>query len=618
MGRRFVLSSRLVVVFSRLLGHLLTLDRIELGLADAEHFRSDFDAFVFVDEGDAFFQSHAAVRRELNHVVRTCSTHVREVLALRDVHGDIDVAVVFAHDHARINFGTRTNDEVATVFELGESVACGFARFLSDEHSVDTCRDFALVRLVFLEEGLRHGITLGEGEELRTDTDEATGRDDEFQLHSVIVVGRHVDHFALALLDFLDAGAAEFARNFDLEVFDRFKELAVFVVLENHLRRTDGEFIKFTAHVFNENREVQNTTARDLERRCAFCLFDEEGGVCHVGAFQTFLELVTRHELSTILASERGGIHSEEHGDCRRVDVDTRQVLRIACSAERITNVEVVKACDEDDFARTGFFDRLRGEAFVAEDLLRADGLDGAIRECLGVSLVWLEHALLYASHSQTAEEAGVFERCNLEERFAVRVALRSRDAFNDLVHQDAEVAIRVFKFGAANALTATTEHLVEVELFFRCIEFAEQVKDLVQGEERVAAVAVDLVHDDDRGKTELQSLLRHKAGLGHRAFECVNHQDNAIDSAQNAFHLATEVSMPRGIDDVHAVSLVHHARVLGEDGNAAFAFEVVGVHHSVHDFFTFMEGSALFEELVHQGRFTVVNVGDDGNVSDF
>ena len=64
--------------------------------------------------------------------------------------------------------------------------------------------------------------------------------------------------------------------------------------------------------------------------------------------------------------------------------------------------------------------------------------------------------------------------------------------------------------------------------------------------------------------------------------------------------------------------SFVHHARVLGEDGNAAFAFEVVGVHHAVHNFFTFVESSALFEKLVHQGCFTVVNVGDDGDVSDF
>ncbi|MBQ4476428.1 MAG: hypothetical protein II935_09585, partial [Bacteroidales bacterium] len=29
----------------------------------------DFDAFVFVDEGDAFFESHATVGGQLNHVV---------------------------------------------------------------------------------------------------------------------------------------------------------------------------------------------------------------------------------------------------------------------------------------------------------------------------------------------------------------------------------------------------------------------------------------------------------------------------------------------------------------------------------------------------------------------
>ena len=255
-----------------------------------------------------------------------------------------------------------------------------------------------------------------------------------------------------------------------------------------------------------------------------------------MGAFQAFLELVTRHELSTVFAGERRSVHGEEHGDCRRVNVNTRQVNWIVRRRKRITDIEVVKTCDEDDFARTSFFNRLRGKAFVAEELLRTDVLDGSVGECLSVGLVRLEHALLHATHSQTTQEAG------------------------DLVHQDAEVAIRVFKFGAANALTATAKNSVEIELFFGSIEFAEQVKDLVQGEERVTTVTVDLVHDDDRGKAEFQSLLRHEAGLGHGAFECVNDQKNAIDCTQNAFHLATEVSMPRGIDDVHAVSLVHHA----------------------------------------------------------
>ena len=165
----------------------------------------------------------------------------------------------------------------------------------------------------------------------------------------------------------------------------------------------------------------------------------------------------------------------------------------------------------------------------------------------------------------------------------------------------------RAAGYNGRKGLDMIYKHLDEIE-----------VKDFVECEERVATVAVDFVHDDNRGKAEFQSLLRHEAGLGHRTFECVNNQKNAIDSSQNAFHLATEVGVPRGIDDVHAVSFVHHARVLGEDGNAAFAFEVVGVHHAVHNFFTFVESSALFEKLVHQGCFTVVNVGDDGDVSDF
>lgn len=82
----------LIVVFGRLLGHLLALDRVELGLTEAENFRRDFDAFVFVDEGDAFFQGHAAVRGQLDHVVSGLGARVGEVFALRDVHDDIDVA----------------------------------------------------------------------------------------------------------------------------------------------------------------------------------------------------------------------------------------------------------------------------------------------------------------------------------------------------------------------------------------------------------------------------------------------------------------------------------------------------------------------------------------------
>ena len=157
-----------------------------------------------------------------------------------------------------------------------------------------------------------------------------------------------------------------------------------------------------------------------------------------------------------------------------------------------------------------------------------------------------------------------------------------------------------------------------EVQLLFVGVEFAEQVEHLVEGAVRVTAVTVDLVHDHDRNKSHFKGLLGHETGLSHGAFEGVHHQNHAIHRAEHAFHLATEVGVPRGIDDVHAIALVHDARVLGKDGDAAFTFQVVGVHHAFVHFLVFVEGSALLEELVHQGSFTVVNVGDNGDVSDF
>ena len=140
-------AKRLIFVFfDRRLRFLLTLVRIERDLAEAESHRGHFDAFVIIDERDAFFEGHAAVRRELNVVVGSLGTHVRQVLTLRRIHDDIGCTVVFADDHARIDFGCRRNEECAAVFELGESVACGCTRFLRNENAVRTCRNVALVR----------------------------------------------------------------------------------------------------------------------------------------------------------------------------------------------------------------------------------------------------------------------------------------------------------------------------------------------------------------------------------------------------------------------------------------------------------------------------------------
>ena len=75
---------------------------------------------------------------------------------------------------------------------------------------------------------------------------------------------------------------------------------------------------------------------------------------------------------------------------------------------------------------------------------------------------------------------------------------------------------------------------------------------------------------------------------------------------------------MARGVDDVDLRVAVAHSGILGQDRDAALALQIVGVHDAVDDLLIFTVDAALLEHLVDQGGLAVVNVGDDGDVSQF
>src|SRR5690606_40765847 len=95
-----------------------------------------------------------------------------------------------------------------------------------------------------------------------------------------------------------------------------------------------------------------------------------------------------------------------------------------------------------------------------------------------------------------------------------------------------------------------------------------------------------------------------------------VDQQEYAVNHRQNALHLAAEVGVARGVDDVDAVVIPLQGGVLGQDGNAAFLFLVVGIHHPLDVAGAVAEGAGLLQELVYKGGLTVVDVGDNGDVA--
>ena len=104
---------------------------------------------------------------------------------------------------------------------------------------------------------------------------------------------------------------------------------------------------------------------------------------------------------------------------------------------------------------------------------------------------------------------------------------------------------------------------------------------------------------------------------MRHRAFLCVHQQHHAVHHAQHAFHFAAEVGVSRGVHDVDVVAVVFDGGVFGQNGDAAFFFKVVAVHHALVHLLVFAEGAGLAQELVHQRGFAVVHVSNDGNVAD-
>ena len=69
-------------------------------------------------------------------------------------------------------------------------------------------------------------------------------------------------------------------------------------------------------------------------------------------------------------------------------------------------------------------------------------------------------------------------------------------------------------------------------------------------------------------------------------------------------------------VDDIDLHALIADAGDLGQDGDAALALQVVGVHDALDMHFVFPEDAALVEHGVHQRGLAMVHVGDDSDVA--
>jgi hypothetical protein len=108
--------------------------------------------------------------------------------------------------------------------------------------------------------------------------------------------------------------------------------------------------------------------------------------------------------------------------------------------------------------------------------------------------------------------------------------------------------------------------------------------------------------------------VTKRVCGIG--PFDGIDQQQHAVDHGQHALDLAAEVGVARGVDDVDMRALPVDGAVFRQDGDAAFLFQVVGIHHPFGYRLVGGEGAGLAKQLINQGGLAVVDVGDNGDVS--
>ena len=331
---------------------------------------------------------------------------------------------------------------------------------------------------------------------------------------------------------------------------------------------------------------------------------------------QSLVDMARGDEFA-VLAEEGRVVDGEKHRHRRLINGDGGQGLGRRSVGYRFADLEALDADHGADVARCHSVHLLAPQALEDVDLLDLRPHHAAVAFAEDDVLPLTQFAPVDTPHGDTAYVFGIVERGDQHLRRPLE-RLRLGDVLDNGVEERVDVVRRLLPVVGHPALLGRAEDGGEVELIFRSVEAEHEVEHHLLHLRRPTVRLVYLVDDHDRFQPQPDGFLEHEARLRHWPLEGVDQQQASVGHVEHTLHLAAEVSVARGVDDVDLVILVIDGDVFGEDRNAALAFQVVVVQKLIRLGLSLAEKFPGQKHLVYQRCFAMIDVCYDCNVPNF
>ncbi len=227
-----------------------------------------------------------------------------------------------------------------------------------------------------------------------------------------------------------------------------------------------------------------------------------------------------------------------------------------------------------------------------------------------------LDGSFIDASERHASNELVVCQIDRLHAQWLVCLRRCLRNGFKNQIKQWLQVFWFITYFLERESVTCICIDMLKVELLVCCAKFYKEIKDHVEHDVWTCGWFVDFVEYDDWLESKFKRFSKYEFCLWHWSFVGVYKKKDGIYHSQNTFNLGTKIRVAWCVHDVDFCLTKLNGGVFGVDGNSTFTFLVIAVHDAFNNLFTVCKGVGLLKHGVHKRGLTVVNVGNDGDVS--